>query len=298
MLIEQKLLGLIAKFFNEMPPSVRVLTYLVILFVFAYGTIQPHTVTGRIIVKDPRGREVHYRGQEIMADFGDTPMKFRTNEDGIFVVPAPRMGALNIRVDLAPLNPRGEEDWRPVSIGPENYWLKDIVELVYSKKEGKLEIAGNRPELTTTQILQVRFGRSASAGMIRKTSRGSRTDDAPWSKSKDPNLVKKVRSKIANIVGNVIGEAPATISDSFSFRPRARTISFFDLLFVIEDVEKAFKIKIPDDHWKALRNVGELSAYVVKRINIYDHYKIDRSKDWRKIRPLIPKKDRPIFERR
>jgi acyl carrier protein len=298
MLIEQKLLGLIAKFFNEMPPSVRVLTYLVIVFLFAYGTIQPHTVTGRIVVKDPRGREIHYRGQEIMADFGDKPMKHRTNEDGIFVVPAPRVGTLKIRVDLAPLDPNGEEDWRPVTIGPGDYWLKDIVELVYSKKNRKLKIAGNPSEPATTQIVQGLFGRSAHAGMITKKIREGRTGDAPWTKSKDPELAKKVRRRIALIVGEIVGKAPSTIGDNFPFRPRAREISFFDLLVVIDDVEKAFKIKIPDDHWKALRNVGELSAYVVKRINISDHYKIKRSENWRKVQRSIPKQDRPVFKRR
>lgn len=300
---EKTLLKFITKFFNDLPGPARVVAYFIILGLVVYQVTNPEVITGRVVMKDSDGGEIHYRGRDMMTDYAGHILKFRTNEDGIWVIPAPVIST-NVRVDLAPfLGLEDEQSWHDVDIGTTDYWFKDVVKIILSDKDPKISVEprfSSLEEFTSkiTQFAEGISGQRAYAGMLGRSRKGApvptgEISPLPWKKV-DPEKIDKIKGTVREIISNTTGLSKAEIVDDFKLR-RNPDLSFISRVKIIDSLDKTLQFRIPDEHWNDLNNVGELSRYILDRKNIYEQYKFNKADDWYTIQRQIPKQDRPVF---
>ena len=78
--------------------------------------------------------------------------------------------------------------------------------------------------------------------------------------------MNEIKSKIYQFIKDKLGVEESMISDTASFRDDLEVDSL-DYCEVIVDIEKDFKIQIPDDIYERLNTVGALTNYVSKQID-------------------------------
>lgn len=294
--------------FRRMPRTVQVGVYIFIVLLFGYGYVAPHVITGRIVMKDSSGGEVHYRGQELSVDFAGHTLKSRTNEDGIWIIPAP-FQSIRVRFDLAPfLGLEDQQSWHEITIGITDFWFRDVVKVVLSDNPPIIDVEPRFAAIDSavdnfSRIARDLFANRAYAGMLQKNP-GSPRGRAVAPVARPPTLWKKharteaqkTRRAIQNIISGITGIPSQAIADGFKLR-RNPSLNFRKRVQIISRVEKQFGFRIPDEHWMSIKSVGELTTYVLDREKIYRQFKVEKNPDWYKYLRQIPRQERPIYKR-
>lgn len=304
----ETLLKFINENFKRMPRKVQIGVYIFIVLLFGYGYVAPHVITGRIVMKDSSGGEVNYRGQAMMVDFAGHTIKSFTNEDGTWVIPAP-FKSINVRFDLAPfLGLEDRQSWHEITIGMTDFWFRDVVKVVLSDNPPIIEVEPRFAVIDSaidyfSRSARDRFTNRAYAGMLQKNpglSSGWAVAPAgqpPTSWKKHARTkAQKTKRAIQKIVSGITGIPSPAIADGFKLR-RNPKLNFRKRVQIISGVEKQFGFRIPDEHWRSIKSVGELTTYVLDRQKIYQQFEVKKIPDWYKYLRQIPERERPVYKR-
>lgn len=326
--LEAKLLGVLTKFFKDVDPRIRGFAYVVLLLLFVFLVTRPDVISGRVVMEDKDGANWPYPGQAVHTTYAQHYLKFRTNDDGFWVIPAP-IWSTDIEIDLAEfLNVKGELRMRTVEIGAIDYWFRDEVKIILSDKKPIIRIEPRFAAIKgfsskVTQFAEQLFSKRAYAGSLGPASRSpvaQQLEEAvfppeapgfpgiiepaaptgeprtlPWQKE-DIAKSMAIGIEVRNAINRVTKLPSEEITDDFMFRDHPE-FSFRQRVKVINTLEKEFQFRIPYEHWNDLKNVGELTKYILDRKNIYDQYNLDKSQNWYDIRRQIPEKERPVYKK-
>jgi hypothetical protein len=88
----------ISRHFLKMPAPVRVLVYLLVVFVYLYNTLHEPTLVGQLWVRTPQGKSAEAANYRIQTSY---PSDFVTNAEGRWALPAStRLPFGSVRVEL------------------------------------------------------------------------------------------------------------------------------------------------------------------------------------------------------
>lgn len=304
--LEAKLLGVLTKFFKDVDPRIRGFAYIVLLLLFVFLVTRPDVITGRVVMEAADGGYYPYPGQAVHTTYAKHYLKFKTNDDGFWVIPAPNWST-TVEIDLAEfLGIKGELRMHTVKIGGTDHWFRDEVKIVLSDKEPKIRIESRFAAFKgftskVTQFAEQLFSKRAYAGSLGSVSGYgglSRTEEPrtlPWQKE-DAAKLMAIGQQVRNAISRVTEVPSDEIADDFTFRDNPE-LRFIQRVKIIGALEKKFQFRIPYEHWNDLKNVGELTKYILDRKNIYDQYNLDKSQYWYDIRRQIPEKERPVYKK-
>lgn len=326
--LELKLLEFLTKFFKDVNPRIRGFAYVVLLLLFVFLVTRPDVISGRVVMEDADGSNWPYPGQAVHTTYAQHYLKFRTNDDGFWVIPAPNWST-DIEINLAAfLGIKDESRMRTVKIGAADHWFRDEVKIILSDKEPIIRI---EPRFATikgfsskvTQFAKQLFDKRAYAGslgppspspaaspiagpsplpggpgsgsIIEPGAPAEETRIPPWQKE-DAVKSRAIGKEVRNVVSRVTNLPFDVITDDFIFANHP-DIGFRQLVKVIIALEKKFQFRIPYEHWNELENVGEMTKYILDRKNINDQYNLDKSQDWYSIQKQIPENERPVYKK-
>jgi len=279
--------------FPKMPAPVRIVTYLVILLLFVYLILVPRFVDGQIVKKIPdAGGFIPYRGTDLQIQVDGRAYKFRTNEDGWFSIPIiGRMPeSLTVQVFHADKNL-----WFPVTLSAASIW---------SPHSHEIEILDDKPYVTMSDA-------SWSAGANRLLARAAgallHSADAQTLVlgSTIPALPEAertaIRSEVFALYAKVGGRPAAQVEASTSLADAANGgLTYTQRIQLVTAIEQKYRISIPDEHWQAMSNVGQLADYVAKRQQLAQatgEQKSTQARSWAQIQQSFPPSERPVYKR-
>ena len=113
-------------------------------------------------------------------------------------------------------------------------------------------------------------------------------------KAKKKVTKAEINKQVITAYQQVTGKPRNQVRLSTRFR-NGSTISYTQRISVIEKLEKQNKLKIPDNHWKKMDNLRDISDYVYKRkvLEKVDPklYKVNKAEDWSRLEG----KQRPAY---
>jgi acyl carrier protein len=80
----------------------------------------------------------------------------------------------------------------------------------------------------------------------------------------------EIRARVKQIIGNVAGLDPARIGDEAKLRDELKLDSL-SLLEIGVDVDLAFKLELPDEHYKEIDSIPDMVALVQSRLADTQH---------------------------
>ena len=75
----------------------------------------------------------------------------------------------------------------------------------------------------------------------------------------------EIRARVKQIIANVAGLDPARIGDEAKLRDELKLDSL-SLLEIGVDVDLAFKLELPDEHYKGVESIPDMVALVQSRL--------------------------------
>jgi hypothetical protein len=266
--------------FREMPKFVRVTAYLVFLFVFVYLLLMPRFIDGHLSIKDPEsGKLLDYRGAELRMQVEGRVYKFAANEDGFWSIPV--VSRLPAAVDVQVFH-EDMGQWLKIHFTPFLVWKSELHEVVISDSLPHIKITTTAsPEMTEAHAAELEL-----QGGLGFDSLGN-------------DELLRIRKRVLSTVSVAVKKGIDGIGDDYPLVGTGSP-SYVQRIKIIDSIEKEFGFRIPDEHWRSFRNVGQLADYVQKR------RKIVKSRIWREKRPPVewpdlqeslPPGQRPIFRR-
>jgi len=285
--------------FSKMPPWVQILSYLVVLALCVYLYLVPRFANGQIVAVKKSGGFIPYRGIDLQTHVEGRILKFRTNEAGYWSIPVVSRLPTSIRLQVF-----HEDDkcWHPVELSWAALWSKEFrIEVKNDPPEMILNVVSLKPfqslkTLIASVFLEFLPNNIQAAELKLPTKILSPTMRPVTSAGTE----SEIRVKVSATVGKVIGKAANRVTPSFAFNGKGAP-TYIQRIQIVEHLERDFNLKIPDEHWRALKSVGELADYVYKR-KVLEQSKpeIFRSKrdfNWPVIQQSVPVEQRPIFKR-
>jgi hypothetical protein len=296
-----KFLNFIRAKFDKMPLWVRVITFLIIvlLIVFlvlylAYSSLTPKFVYGRFMQKDAHGGRVPI--PEIVIEMSEQGhnLKFVSNEDGCWV--APLMNRLPHDVQIEVLHPDYQSLFS-LTFKAQEVFLKQgkTFNIEIAKDSPYVKLAALDPrssglsERVLAAVLRPNLLQppSAFAGELKLPEPIQTNDSCALSiQEKDSIKVKVVRT-----VSKYLSSPVQSVEDTLPLS--APTVYYVEKVQIVKALETEFKLNIPPEHWKYLNTVGELVAYIQKRIILQGYLEKemkvkDIPKSWYSIQKLFP----------
>lgn len=280
------------KNFAKMPLTVRVSTYLFLLFLYAYLLLVPRFINGELLVQSASGGFIPYRSGEIRMVVEGRVFKFKANEDGVWSAPIvsrlPHTVKMGVYVVDADAFLDMEFKWSQL-------WTRDLFRIIISGEPPTVKIASvnsstpSRIFLAFTRLLTLQPA-SAWAGRLElPADLSSIRVDRAASKRVEETVIKTVSTVTGKDVRQITLKSPLTGASAPSFVQRIE---------IIRRLESEFHFKIPDEHWNYLNTVGELVDYIQKR------QLLSEKAQTAPIQPSIPTtnipsgvQQRPIFKR-
>jgi hypothetical protein len=280
----------IADKFNQMPMPVRIFTYLFILFLFAYLMLVPKFINGEFFYKSEHGGTIPCRGGDIKMFVDGRCFKFKANEDGYWSIPIVSKLPVPVQARFYHID---ADEWFPVTFTPGNYWLSNFFKVEISDTPPKIILISQKStfdsiKLALRNILNLQSS-TALAGMLKLPS----DIDSDQLDGIDQESVSDV---VIDIIIKNTEISRDELRREFPFPSR---LKYRQIISIIFEIEKKFKLRIPDEHWNYLNNIGELIDYVTNRVIITkskkyeDYYKSGSM-------PVYPSPDtinRPVFKR-
>jgi len=321
--------GLITSKFGSMPKAVQVITYLIFVCLVVYLYLSPRVITGQIVATTENGGFVPYRGIKIQTHVQGHLLKFRTNEFGYWTIPV-----VNRLPDDVTIQVFHEDDksWVPVTLKGWDVWTKNFrIEILPDKPLFKLQLAqasahdADRPTqgrglIISTAHAGALIDKSTYDRRLRRARPVAPTTSTP--RRRPPIATSTTRSsrsmtgrtrtlagirspalnnisaKVSQTTARVLGRNPATIPLAFRL-DRRNGVSYVQRIQVIQDLEKLFAVKIPDEHWRRLVTIDEIARYIFERQQLAKSFpqikKYQKQNDWPRIQQSIPTDKKPVF---
>jgi hypothetical protein len=243
--------------FSKMPKWVRVFTWLVLLILVVYLYVTPRFINGQMVAKLENGGTIEYRGATLRTSIEGRVLKFKTNEDGFWSVPlVSRLPFQPVRLQVYHEDAKA---WYDVELAGKTVWSAG-----FETKEIRLEIKNNPPAVELTVVAS----NASGIGFLQTVLRviiGSPV--SAWAQPAPVGQlhVSKTETihKLNTIIAGVTGRVPSAIGSGFRLTGQDAP-SYSNKLRIIDEAEKEFKIKIPDEEWQAMSTAGELADYIYK----------------------------------
>jgi acyl carrier protein len=244
--------------FKRMPPGVRVFTYLFLLILFAYLTVVPRFVNGQLVIASGNGGSRPYRGGELAMHVDGRVFKFRANEDGYWSVPVISLLPHTVRVHVYLVD---SDEWYPVDFSWLDQWTHDAFRLAVTANPPGVGVVSARASAGPSQI-RVALARAvrwlvpdAAAGVLQ----------VPPDARASAEELSRVQREVVKTVSQVTGRDAGDITPGFPL-VGASAPSYVQRIEIVGRLERTFSVRIPDEHWNFLLNVGELVDYLQKRV--------------------------------
>ena len=275
---------LLAQKFSQLPLAGRVVAYFVLLFAFVYLLLVPRFIDGQIVAHgtDPGSGLIPYRGGQIQTQIAGRTYKFVADEDGYFSVPL--VSLLPHRIELQVLH-ADRSEWFPVTFGPVDAWSNAAQRIVVS--DGKPFVHLEQPEAPLRRLAQAMAAPIAAAMAAELVV--PRAGVAPVDRS-------RVLADVAAAVARVMHRPGTSIAATTPFSGPGGP-SYVQRIEIVGYLEHRYEVSIPDEHWKAVANVGELADYVTKRQALRRAYPKLRgiARSWPEVQQALPEGERPVF---
>jgi acyl carrier protein len=296
------------KQFPNQPLWVRALAYLVLLGVFVYLILIPRFIDGQLVVKDPStGGLIPYRGANIQMQVDGRDYKFKSNEGGYFSIPI--VSKLPSPVEFQVFH-EDKAQWFKVKFTAIDAWGTESRQVEISNNTPYVQVA-SLPSTDATSMLSSIFNQlgllnfpNAYAGELVVPSPSLAESDnsvteqtgtgAPLAQQSQEDT--SVRITVTQEISKVLGKTPDQIDEAFPLIGD-QAPSYVLKIQIIEKLEQDFELKIPDEHWKVLTNVGELVNYIQQRNLLQQRFPSlqTKSDDWPTIQQSLPSEQRPVF---
>jgi acyl carrier protein len=291
------------EWFPKMPVWVRVLTYLVFLFLFAYLLLTPRFIDGQMVWKDQAtGGHIPGRGVEIQLHTEGRIYKFVSNEQGFWSVPV--ISRLPQAIELQ-IYHEDKREYFKVQIDAAKIWFGARHEIAFSDKAPYVTVArtGDAPFLN--RLADMVAPSTAHAGEITLP---------PGMAPLAPADTKGIRDAVFGTVSKITGK-PATELTPDSRLNGDGAPSYVQKIQIINDLEKKYQLVIYDEHWRYMQNTGQLAKYIEDRLKLERAFlkqpgapvpapPTTRSSpaqlppsDWATIQQRLPAEQRPVFRR-
>lgn len=312
-----------------MPKIVQVITYLIFVCLVVYLYLSPRIITGQIVAMTENGGFVPYRGIQIQTHVQGHLLKFRTNEFGYWTIPV-----VNRLPDDVTIQVFHEDDksWVPVTLHGWDVWTKTFrIEILPEKPLFKLQLAqaSAHDADQSTQVPGLIIATAHAGALIDKSTYDRRlrrarpvapslptttgrppiaTPTTPSSRTttgrtrtftgiRSPAL-NDITAKVSQTAARVLGQNPATITLAYRL-DRRNGVSYVQRIQIIQNLEKLFGMKIPDEHWRRMVTIGEIARYVFERQQLAKSFpqikKYQKQNDWPRIQQSIPTDKKPVF---
>ncbi len=301
------------KQFPNQPLWVRVLAYLVLLGVFVYLTLIPRFIDGQLVVKDQStGGLIPYRGANIQMQVEGRDYKFQSNEGGYWSIPI--VSKLPAPIEFQVFH-EDKGQWFKVRFTAVEAWRSGPRQVEISNSSPYISVATSLTPDTKSAMIDM-FNRlpipgvsDAFAGTLvvpypaaEPTEKSARPAPASSSESGEPPVLRQardtnVRKTVVLEISKVTGKSPSQIGDDYPL-VGDQAPSYIERIQIIDKLERQFELKIPDEHWKSLTTVAQLTSYIQQRILLqqrYPHLKTETN-DWATTQQSLPPEERPVFK--
>lgn len=294
--------------FPKMPLPVRVITYLLLLFVFVYLLLIPRFIDGQVIVKDPAsGGSIPYRGAEIQMLVEGRNYKFVSNENGLWSVPV--ISSLPKPVEIQ-IYHEDLKQWFKVKFDMTQVWRGNFKEIQIRNQQPYVQIAATAAETHTANrsIVSYLFPPAVAAQLVLPsavpTAALARVDS------------DAVKARVFETIASTTKKPLDAIKDNSPWN-RDGGPTYVQKISIIDQLERAYSMRIYDEHWKSMDNVGQLIDYIQKRIVLQKTLPreiaestnaplsdrrpasapVEKVPDWATIQQSLPVNQRPVFKR-
>jgi acyl carrier protein len=226
---------------------------------FAYLMVVPRFINGQLVIASKNGGAKPYRGGELALHVDGRVFKFKANEDGYWSVPIISLLPHTVRVQVYLVD---TDEWYPVDFSWVDLWTHDAFRLAVMANPPSVGIVSARADAGPSPLgaalaraLQ-RLVPDAAAGVLQlppDTPRGSSAE------------LSRVQREVVTAVSQVTGRDAGDITPGFPLTGAAAP-SYVQRIEIIGRLERVFSVRIPDEHWNFLVNVGELVDYLQKRV--------------------------------
>lgn len=297
------------KEFQNQPLWVRVLTYLVLLGVFVYLILIPRFIDGQLVVKDPiTGGLIPYRGANIQMQVDGRDYKFKSNESGYFSIPI--ISKLPTQIEFQVFH-EDKAQWFKINFTAMEAWgsnsrqveVRNSAPFVKiaskSSRDVKINLSGTLNQLPIPGFSVAHAGElilpSPSLLSPVQPQRGE-TPGNTVSSNTQSTVDPGVRKEVVLEMSKVLGTSPDQIGNSFPLIG-ANAPDYVKRIQIIEKLEQHFEYKIPDEHWKTLKNVEQLVNYIQQRDLLLKRFPKLKGKgdNWPEIQQSLPTDQRPEF---
>lgn len=280
--------------FKDMPKGVRVVTYLVMLSLFAYLVLLPKFIEAQILTCRADGRVVPYRGTSVYMHIDGRDYTFMTNERGFVSIPLITKIPSSIEVSV-----------HNVDLDKDIDLIFELSEIWRLNKVHKVEMSGDSVKFVSknkdenkddviTKCLNMIFPRESHAGILIAPGKYSNND-------KNESLKNNVRETILTLIKNNVNNPEAVTGVDFQLKGD-RAPNYVEKISIVQSIEEKYNLQIPDAHWQSFLTVGELIDYVTKRLLLADepasNSRMPQSsqKSWKELQESFPINERPVFK--
>lgn len=272
--------------FSQMPPWVRVLTYLILLALYVYLYLAPRFIDGQLLVRDP---DTHgylaYRGAEIQMYVDGRLYKFQANEEGYWSVPV--LSRLPEDVEIQVFH-QDRHQWFTLKFTPPEIWGTKLHRVEVTDSKPYLLLGSRQQEKLAGRLAALPFLAEASAAELLLPS---------LKRQKTAHPSGAVTSEVVNALSASTGKSPAQITPGLKLTGPDGP-SYVQRIKTIQALEKSFGLSIPDEHWKSIETVKELDDYLEKRKQLQAAPQLQQkpaNASWEHIQQAFPAGQVPIF---
>ena len=241
--------------FRRMPAAVRVIAYLFFLALFGYLTLIPRFVNGQLVIAGVNGGSRPYRGGELAMHVEGRVFKFKANEDGYWSVPVISLLPHTVRIEFYLVD---TDQWYPVDFKWLDLWRHDAFRVAVTST-GVSPVADRGPGATS-----IRSALARAVGRLVPEAVAGVLEVAPEARASAAEL-SRVQHEVVRTVSQVTGRDAAEITPRFPLTGESAP-TYVQRIEIVGRLERGFSVRIPDEHWNFLMNVGELVDYLQKRV--------------------------------
>jgi hypothetical protein len=279
--------------FSEMPKLVRIMTYLVTLFLFVYLLLIPKFTDGHLAIKNPTtGRLLDYRGAELRMNVEGRTYKFTANEDGYWSIPIVSKLPEGLEFEVHDID---NDMWLPVKLSLLEVWQKGPHKLEITNNPPSIKIVSSGGSGKLSSRIFYAFNEWLSIQSTQALAGELQLPPSTTFSSLTQAEKEHIRTSVIGHVSRIIGKKPNEVGLNFSLTG-TKAPTYIQRIQIIKALENEFNLMIPDEHWKSIETVGQLIDYIEKRQIIFKS-KQQLPEDWQGIQKSFPAEKRPEFKR-
>jgi len=279
--------------FSEMPKSIRVLTYLILLILFVYLLLIPKFTNGHLAIKDPTsGKPIDYRGAELRMNVEGRTYKYTADEFGYWSIPVVSKLPEGLEFEVYDVD---NDMWHPVQLSVLQVWKKGSHKLEIIRNPPSVKIASSRDRSKMFSQIFYAFSRRPSIEFAQALAGELQLPPKTASSSLTAAEKGHIQKSVTDHVSRITGKKPNEVGPAFPLTG-AKAPPYVQRIQIIGALEKEFNLMIPDEHWKSIDTVGQLIDYIEKRQTIVKS-KPQLLREWQDIQQSFPADQRPVFKR-